>query len=104
MNRGLKDVLTALDKEYYISMTEEEQIILKRADYNRAVMLRTSYYDKRTLDKYWDVMNVIGITHLTNQYKAVLNVEHFCDVLGISSIERRKPVEEGRGAICVISE
>ncbi len=96
MNRGLKDVLTALEKEYYISTTEEKEIILRRADYNQTVMLRANYFDKRTLNKYWDVMSVIGITQITNQYKAVLNVENFCDVLGIPRIEKRKPDEEGR--------
>lgn len=105
MNRGLRDVLTALDGEYLISQNEDDEIVLTRADYDYAVMLRTSFYDKRTLNKYWDVMKVIKIIrHGTNQYAAVLDIEQFCSILGVPHRARPRTIKERREAACVISE
>ena len=79
---GLHGVLRALDEEFLFSVSDEEQMPLKRADFEFVLLTRLGYADKRTLDKYWAAMSKARICVGMNQYTVVIDRDLFRQLIG----------------------
>jgi flagellar biosynthesis/type III secretory pathway chaperone len=82
MAMKMRDVLTALEAELEILISDDQELPLTRKMFDYIMVTRAGLADKRTLSKYWEVLRTARILRTENQHTGVLLVDQFEKVYG----------------------